>query len=548
MAAHDSDLEVFAYAVAEKSEQYVAVIEALVTSRERFRLQLRPGEVAADVRAGGSNLDQSQVSLLLEQLADWGNVSRFYDSAAPETLAEFYNKRYLYQLTPRGSAAHDGVRAAQRAGLAVGGRLSGVLLPGILERLEAIRVAAAESEPDAGRLYSLFVDLFGSFGELAENSARYMSDLAVQVSDLTSDDERFLSYKQAVFAYLSDFMARFDEILPPVQALVAALDPGIAALLEVAAGADVAPTLAGADEGPLANLRQRWSGVVGWFLPGFAAESGGMRDRLPVAESLKLAMLEAINRILMAVTRLNEQHFRRASREADFVQLARWFAAIDDPGADGGSGGGGFSAQLLWDYAFGLWGARHFSDAAGDEEVERRRSFWEAEPAQIAPRLRATGRRAGPGRFAKASDYRAVKLARVALVRCLHAQALAATTRLAGRTPARLSDLGPLDPEEFDQFLLLLDAALGTRPAPDGARAAVTPLVALVLRPVDGGGETELRTPAGTLRCPDYHLEIHLDDAEGSQAHDAADVTTNIPMASSVGGGATTEHESEAFG
>ncbi len=43
MAAHDSDLEVFAYAVAEKSEQYVAVVEALVASRERFRLQLRPG-------------------------------------------------------------------------------------------------------------------------------------------------------------------------------------------------------------------------------------------------------------------------------------------------------------------------------------------------------------------------------------------------------------------------------------------------------------------------------------------------------------------------
>src|SRR5215213_3889802 len=101
MAVHDSDLQVFAYAVAEKSEQYVAVVEALVVSRERFRLQLRPGEVTTDVLAGGTDLDQNQVSVLLEQLADWGNVSRFFDSAAPETLAEFYNKRYLYQLTPR---------------------------------------------------------------------------------------------------------------------------------------------------------------------------------------------------------------------------------------------------------------------------------------------------------------------------------------------------------------------------------------------------------------------------------------------------------------
>lgn len=505
MAVHDSDLQVFAYAVAEKSEQYVAVVEALVLSRERFRLQLRPGEVTADVRAGGTDLDQNQVSLLLEQLAHWGNVSRFYDSAAPETLAEFYNKRYLYQLTPRGSAAHDGVRAAQRAGLAAGGRLSGVLLPGILERLEAVRVAAADAEPDTGRLYSLFVDLFGAFGELAENSARYMSDLAVQVSELTGDDDRFVSYKQAVFAYLSDFMARFDEILPAVQALVASLDPVMPTLLEAAARADVAPTLAGSDEGPLAALRQRWAGVVGWFLP--------ERDRLAIADSLKLAMLEAINRILMAVTRLNEQHFRRASRESDFMQLASWFAKVnrDSDAAD---------PHVLWDHAFGLWGARHFTEPAGDEEIERRRSFWDAEPALVAPRLRTTGRRAGPGRFGTASDYRAAKLARVATLRRLHAQASAAAARLAGRTPARLSDLGTLDPEEFDQFLLLLDASLGSRPGADGVRTAVTPTVTVVLRPVEGAGEAELRTLAGTLRCPDYHLEIDM----GATAADESDV------------------------
>lgn len=494
MAVHDSDLQVFAYAVAEKSDQYVAVVEALVISRERFRLQLRPGEVATDVRARGTDLSQNEVSLLLEQLAQWGNVSRFYDSAAPETLAEFYNKRYLYQLTPRGWAAHDGVRAAQRAGVSAGGRLSGVLLPGILERLEAVRVAA-HAEPDTGRLYSLLIDLFGAFGELAENSARYMSDLAVQVSELTGDDDRFVSYKQAVFAYLSDFMARVDEILPAVKALVASLDPLMPSLLEVAARADVAPSLAGSDEGPLDALRQRWAGVVGWFLPD--------RDRLAIADSLKVAMLEAINRILMAVTRLNEQHFRRASRESDFMQLASWFATLSRDADDAGP-------HLLWDHAFGLWGARHFSDPSGDEEVERRRSFWDADPAQIAPRLRSTGRRAGPGRFGTASDYRAAKLARVAMVRRLHAQALAAATCLAGRTPARLSDLGALDPDEFDQFLLLLDAALSSRPGADGTRSAVTPLVTVVIRPVEGADETELRTPAGTLRCPDYHLEIEM--------------------------------------
>ena len=44
-----SDLHVFTYAVVEKAELYVAVLDALVGAKERFRLQLRPAEVARDL-------------------------------------------------------------------------------------------------------------------------------------------------------------------------------------------------------------------------------------------------------------------------------------------------------------------------------------------------------------------------------------------------------------------------------------------------------------------------------------------------------------------
>ena len=108
-----------------------------------------------------------------------------------------------------------------------------------------------------------------------------------------------------------------------------------------------------------------------------------------------MAMLDAINRILAALDRLHERHLRRVSREADFMQLARWFANAEDE-----------RAALLWDQAFGLWRPRHFSELAGDEEEDRNRSFWEAPPAEVAPRLRTTGVRAGPGRPAKAVSYR----------------------------------------------------------------------------------------------------------------------------------------------
>lgn len=243
----------FSYVLAEHAEVYVAVVEGLMAAKERFRLQLRPADVVAEF--GPARKDKpEEIRNALEQLADWGNLTRFFDSAAPESLADFYAKRYLYQLTPEGVAAHEGVRAARSAGLDRGGRLSSVLLPQIIEKLHAVATAADHSlghAPDAVRLYASLLDLFNVFAELADNAGRYMNDLAVETSDIAADDERFLAYKRAVFVYLDTFVARFTEAVPSIRDLVATLDPAMAELIPFAASADAAPTADGHDVGPV---------------------------------------------------------------------------------------------------------------------------------------------------------------------------------------------------------------------------------------------------------------------------------------------------------
>jgi uncharacterized protein (TIGR02677 family) len=482
--AERSGLQVFAYAVAEKAALYIALIDALVDAKERFRLQLRPVEVAREL----PGVEDAEVADALERLAAWGNLSRIYDTAAPETLDEFYSKRFLYQLTPAGIAAHDGVRAVRAAGLDAGGRLSAVLLPGIVERLNAVLVEAHEPQPDPARLYTLFVDLFGAFAELADNAGRYMSDLSIETSAIASDDDRFTAYKRAVLMYLDEFVARLVDFVPQVATLIQRLDGQIDGLIETAASADLAPSLRGDDTGPRESFLARWAGVRSWFL-----REG---EQAPVAESLRLAMLDALGRILAAVGRVNERHVRRVSREADFTQLARWFAAGRD-----------HEAVELWDVSFGLYPARHFGELAGDEDVERARSFWDAEPAEVAPRLRASGTRASPGRPGRSADYSATKRARLVALRAQHAQAKAAVARLAKRTPTRLSDLGRLDHDEFAQLLVVIDAALSAPPV-DGRREASTPMVTVRLHPAGGAAVARVRTVTGTLSCPDHLIEI----------------------------------------
>lgn len=492
----DTALRVFSYAVAEKAPTYVAIVDALMEAKERFQLQLRPAEVARHLADGKKGATVEEITDALEALFAWGNVSRFYDPAAPETLDQFYAKRFLFQLTEAGVAAHEGIRAVRRVGLD-SGRLSGVLLPAISEGLKAIQ-AEAEAHtgdgPDPAKLYHLFLSLFASFAELADNAARYMDALSVEMATITTDDQSFLAYKRAVFAYLDEFVARLSEKVPDIAAVITGLEPHIGALIDLAARADEAPVRAGEeDDGVRRSFADRWSGIRAWFLAGATA------DELSIADSLRLAMLDAINRILAALDRLHERHLRRVSREADFTQLARWFATMDDEAAAG-----------LWDQAFGLWRPRHFAELAGDEEVDRNQSFWAAPPAEVAPRLRTSGTRAGPGRPAKAASYRDTKAAGLAQIREAHRQAEQALTRLADRAPIRLSDLGRLDRHEFDALLTVVDAALAARPDRHGTRTAETALVAVTLRPFSEKETATITTPAGTFRGDDALLEITL--------------------------------------
>jgi uncharacterized protein (TIGR02677 family) len=323
-----------------------------------------------------------------------------------------------------------------------------------------------------------------------------MDALSVELAALSTDDETFLAYKRAVFAYLDEFVARLATQVPEIGAVISALDDRIAGLVDVAATADQAPTLDGDDGGVRRSLQERCSGIRAWFVRSRPEEAS-------IAGSLRLAMLDAINRILAALDRLHERHLRRVSREADFTQLAWWFAAMEDE-----------DAALLWDRAFGLWSPRHFAELAGDEEEERNKSFWDAAPAEVAPRLRTSGVRAGPGRPARAASYIETKAAGLLAVREAHRQADMALERLAGRAPIRLSDLNQLDRHEFAALLSVIDAALASPPDRDGRRTASTVLVAVTLRPLDASGEPHpeavIRTPAGTLRCADSVLEISL--------------------------------------
>jgi uncharacterized protein (TIGR02677 family) len=481
-AAFDGLLTVLAYAVAPSADLYVAVMDAAVDARDRFRLQLRPADIAAAL-----TIDRNTAAGALSYLADHGALHRTYDASEAETLAEFYKGAYLYQLSPAGIAAHRGVQAVLATRMAVAGRLSASLLPRIYEGLQALSVDAADL--DDSRLAADLTSLFALVDELADSAATYLRELDAEVAELAADSERLAAYKAAVLTYLERFNRELNRWAPQIVEVITTLTPVAPALLARAAKVDAAPRPDGTfDDGPIERLTGQWEGTVGWF----TSKPG----RPATVDFVAAAMIAAINRVLGAISRLHDRRLRRVSREADFTQLARWFAA-----------GNAQDAHQLWDAAMGLWGARHFNDLAGDDQVDNRKSFWLAGRADLPARVRSSTRRSSTGRPGRRADYTKAKKAARDQAQAAAMQAATARQRLATRTPCRLSDIGTLDVGEFSAFLDVIAAALAEH-AVDGVRSAALPGATIRLRPAGDGAITTVQTLHGTFASPDDLVEI----------------------------------------
>jgi uncharacterized protein (TIGR02677 family) len=492
---------VFRYVTADNAPNYRALLEVFVEAKERYLIELRPGDVRDGL--GRLNLLFERVGELdperhldnhLDQLVAWGNLQRAHDTAAVARVEDFYRRRYLYRLTPAGEAAHLAVREVE-ATVGRSGALQTSMLVEVREALAAVGDGARAG--DAAALVRALHRLHAAFESLTAEANLFLGELDRHAAAERVEEEAFLAYKHALLAYLGRFVEDLRRLRPEIVERFGEVD-GLGAerfLAGAVAAADLPPALPGEDPAArwVADQRARWEGVRAWFSE--AAQGGPRVDRLHGAARA------AVVKLTRSLERLVERRSRPADRAADFRALARWFAACPDDDA----------AHALWVTAFGLHPARHLT--LEEEDAERVRpdaSWWDAEPVEVPVRLRTHGSVAARGPGPKALDFGDGRAWLAALRRRQRGEAEAALARFEGRGPLRLSALGTLAEAELAQLLALLDEALAGPRAEDGSRRA---------RTADGRLEIHLRrpaedawavveTPAGRLRCLDYELEV----------------------------------------
>lgn len=507
-------ITLFSYTVGGQAPLYRPTMHLFLEAKERYRIQLRPDEVAAGI-AGSltGELDRATLERALDQLVDWGNLRRSHDTGRVATLEDFRRRHYVYQMTPAGEAAERAVGRVVAA-LESSGSLQRVMLGAILRNLEVLATEMAREHPRPERLYEHLFTAAEQFRALTENASTFLARLHEAIDTGEVDASSFLLYKQAVLEYLEQFVGELSQLAPRIAEELLKVEapkgekgdrlaPLTEPMITLAAEADSTPTPQGRRD-RTAELERQWRGMVAWFV--------GDGRELPTVEHLRAAARTAINRILLVLERLHEKRFRRVDRTADLLRLAGWYDGLARREE------GDAEAHRLFATSFGLYGARHLGERHEDPDhagpaAGSTTSWWDAPPVPVAPVLRRTGRTAALGRTLRVLDHGAARRLLAERHRRTRAARAAALERFADRGPLALAGLTrerPLTADELELLLSLLERLLALPAGADGARTAQSRdgLLDLRLEAPEGAGRAVIHTSRGRLDLPAYVLTV----------------------------------------
>ena len=475
-------LQVLKAATEATAPLYGAILGTLVAAKERYQVQVRTEDIAAELQTFG--IDTSTLTSALEQLKDWGAVTWTQDTSRVSRLEDFNRRRELWQLTAAGHAAHESVLRVLGAAEQQGS-LQRALFRDIRENLDALAIAVDAG--DAITTYLRMRDLDGALRDLAANARDFHATMAELRRENELAPERFFAYKHLLIDYLQQFLDDLFRYRAQIAAQVSSVeDRGLDHLIALAAAGDDSAGLFG-DHDLAARWRDRWSGLSSWF----RADRG---ERAAGAEELAAATTTGIRDLMALLRKLTESATRPITRASELVHLARWFVRCD---AD--------EAHHLFDAAFGLAAPHHLGEEEADPDLSSAvTSWWDAQPVDVPVTLREYGKRAPAPPPAAAVDYRDAK-ARLAAE---HRDRRSARVDAAARLTARPISDRLLTPGELALLLELLDRALHQRPRTGEFKVEVEAEgVRLLLTTADG--DALINSHSGTLTLFGVDLEVY---------------------------------------
>ena len=469
-------LRLFAFTQADNRERYLALLRAFDEAREQSRLQLSP----ADLLMAVSELQSADNALAaLDQLYDWGLVDRLQDDRRVRTIAEYRQRRSVYQMTELGWLAWDAVEKvlAAEPGEA---ELRRLVLPLVLEQIGELQDAVRRQ--DGERAAVLLDQVHRTLSDLAHHAARFTLATSELASTWEADPSSFLAHKNRLLGHLDGVLAALSEHRPALARAVTSLNNQRGELVELVATSS--PALDG-ESRVRTRTERHWEGVRSWFMD--------TTDQPSQAAQLEERTSRAIRDLAVLLKRVLDATAGGISRATQLEDLAAWFMACPDDS----------TAHTLAAAASGLVGARHFGGPEADPDATAPTvSWWDAPPSPIDTTLRKLGRRSASPPAKPVPDKRKEKR----LLRQRQAAERESNAKAGLSLVHALEIERPLTTEELTVLLRLLSRALHTRRAAAGSTDTVRGR--LRLRVVPDEHHTAIPTDRGTLVVQDHRVEV----------------------------------------
>jgi uncharacterized protein (TIGR02677 family) len=512
------DWSCFSYLTADKAGLYRAVVNVFAQAKAEFELHMRPAQVKSRLGDSGNDYETAQVEAALQQLEAWGNLQSYQDRADVASLADFYRKSLLYQMTAAGEAAHASTltfaeRLQQQA------KLDARALERIAERAGQLENLARQLRQKPGDVDSIIVlttvrSICEDTDELTSRAQSFFRWLHEQTESGRTDLQAFLTYKERLIEYLQQFVG---ELITRGSTIAKRLnsvsDAEYSELARLTAEEQLGDPRVGEEESHEQRIdvaRRKWLqqliGLRGWF-----SRSGGNVAQL---EQLRAAARNAIPRLLQLAAQMNERQSGRSDRVADLYSLAGRFLACRDDA----------QAHRLYRAAFALAPARHLRvdqqtiDARDQDPISADTRWQDAEPVEFSPQLRKTGRESGAAPNRRVVDRTKQRAAAARRLATEAGRIDSSRETLIALGRRRLSEISELDADAFHLMMELIELCVpreainpsaidqfereATATSRDGS-------VRIVVQPVDDGRRVAcLATDAGDVSLPDMRVEV----------------------------------------
>lgn len=362
------------YLATENTWRYRPILRYFYLQYEKIKYWLYREDVYEELKEHpefrGYTLEQCQQDL--DTLVEWGNLVPVQDTSRAQTVEEFKNKKFRYQLS-KYTVEIERLTLKLESLQVEGASLEASLFERIRDAVLKMKNLPGQDIKAAGLWWR---DLNTDFKRLNQNYQDYMRSFHSLKAEEMMRTTEFIVYKDSLIEYLREFVRELQNNAPVIEVKLRGMPPELIddVIGMVLKNEKSVPRLDGEVSGNLLEetVRGRWTSFAEWFLG-----SGG-------TDSEAARVLEITNEVIRKITRyasqLAESRTSAANRKEEYRKLCRMFLATDNIE----------DAHRLSALSFGVFATKHLKGEQQRITDSINSSIYDEPPieVEIKPRVR----------------------------------------------------------------------------------------------------------------------------------------------------------------